>query len=68
MISIRQQLKGGYHNDVAENGYVVTARYSREIRDVTNRGVTKRSEMAKLPSRRTVVKLTAAYVRLVTCW
>ena len=58
---------GGYHNDAAENGYVVTAQNSRKIRDVTNGGVTKRSEMAKLRSRRTLVKLTAAYVRLVTC-
>ena len=39
-----QKLKGGYHDDAAENGYVVTAQNSREIRDVTNGGVTKRSE------------------------
>ena len=33
------RLKGGYHDDAAENGYVVTARHSREIRDVTNADV-----------------------------
>ena len=43
-------LKGGYHDDTAENGYVVTARHSHEIRDVTNGDVTKRSESAKHPS------------------
>ena len=59
-------LKGGYHDDAAENGYVVTSRHSREIRDVTNQYVPIRSESAKHPSRRTVVKLTAAYVMLVT--
>ena len=29
-------LKGGYHDNADENRYVVTARHSREIRDVTN--------------------------------
>ena len=46
--------------------YVVTARRSRNIRDVTNGNVTKRSECAKHVSRRTVVKLTTAYFRLET--
>ena len=60
------QLKGGYHDDVAENGYVVTARHSRKIRDVTNGDVQICSEMAKQGPRRTVVKLMTADFRLET--
>ena len=45
---------------------VVTPLPSRHIRDVTNADVSKRSEREKHLSRRTVVKLTSAYVRLTT--
>ena len=53
-------------NDVGKFRHVVTPIPSREIRDVTNGNVTKRSESAKHLSRRTVVKLTTAYFTLVT--
>ena len=53
-------------NDVGKFRYVVTPLPSREIRDVTNGSVTKRSESGKHDSRRTVVKLTTAYLTLVT--
>ena len=59
-------LKGGYHDDYGEKSYVVSTRPARQFRDVTSGDVLKRSELAKHLSRRTVVKLTAAYIRLVT--
>ena len=58
--------KNAYVRGVAENGYVVTARHSREFRDVTNGNVQIRSESAKQCSRCTVVKLTMAYFTLDT--
>ena len=51
---------------MAENGYVVTAHDSHDFRDLTNADVGLHSESAKHPSRRTVVKLTAAYFMLVS--
>ena len=48
------------------NYYVVTILRSRDIRDVTNEAVLVRSESRKHLSRCTVVKLTAAYLTLVT--
>ena len=60
-----RNLKRRYHDDVAENCYVVTARHSCEFRDVTNGNVQIRSEIAKQLSRCTVVKLTMAYLTLV---
>ena len=46
--------------------YVVTPLPSRKFCDVTNGDVATCSEMAKHHSRRTVVKLTSAYVNLDT--
>ena len=60
-----QSLQRGYHDDAAENGYVVTAWHSRHIHEVTNRNVIIRSESEKQHSRRTVVKLKAAYLTFV---
>ena len=48
------------------NCYVVTAQQWRQICDVTNAGVGWRSERGKHPSRCTVVKLTTAYLTMVT--
>ena len=52
-------------NEVGTFRYVVTTFPSREICDVNNGNVPKRSECGKHVSRRPVVKLTAAYLTLV---